>query len=94
MEKFRQFDRELFDKQSSVIKFEIQSILTQALFGQVNRKKLLKKFMQLRLSLDVDDILDENSSNQFKEWFKNEVILPYRYRLPKLIIYLCDKLEI
>jgi hypothetical protein len=50
--------------------------------------------MQLRLSLDVDDILDENSSNQFKEWFKNEVILPYRYRLPKLIIYLCDKLEI
>lgn len=56
-------------------------------------KKLLRQF---QLSLDIDDMMDDTRSNgqSFKEWFKNQFVLPYAYRVPETISFLCKKLEV
>lgn len=40
----------------------------------------------------MDD--SKNNGQTFQEWFKTQFVLPYAYRMPDTISFLCNKLEI
>jgi hypothetical protein len=54
--------------------------------------RLKKKIRQLQLSLDILD-METDSQNSFKDWFLNQFVMPYTYRIPQTVQYLLSKLE-
>lgn len=53
---------------------------------------LKKKIRQLQFSLDILD-METPSTHSFRDWFLNQFVMPYAFRIPETVKYLLTKLE-